>query len=237
MTGSEHMEFPEDQDQDDHLRHQRADNEAVAGAGGNRGVPASDIDRESDSRAEKKEIEHGGAGGAEIVWRIHSRTLSMAVTMTCGMLCALMPPIAMYFGFLFVLLMAPTAIFLDKLGQCPGAMRLLDAVSRGRLVSMMAALALYPSLPAASTLSLLRHPAWVVGISAPPGLLAAFAFALLCCVQCVMAFVLVMESIPLTTVYGVARRLAARLPSVIAGRMGEWIDTAERHNQERRNLS
>ncbi|MGE4278205.1 MAG: hypothetical protein AB7G62_01375 [Magnetospirillum sp.] len=146
---------------------------------------------------------------------VHRPSFSLTVTLTCLILCASVPLVAVFFSLTFVvtILLLAVLAFLNKDGPWG---RTLDILSRGRLIAMLAAVALYPPLSNEQVRAFVAHP--LTG-EAPAGLLPALAFAMLCGAQTAIAPILMLEAIPPRRVYATLRRLADALP---AG-MARWL--------------
>lgn len=153
----------------------------------------------------------------------HRPSFSLTVTLTCLILCASMPPVAAFFSLTFVVTMLLLMIFAFLNMEGPWG-RTLDILSRGRLIAMLAALALYPPLSIEQTRVFM---ALLTG-EAPPGLLPAFAFAMLCAAQTAIALVLMVAAVPPRRVYANLRRVAEMLPAGMARWLRHRIALGER---------
>lgn len=174
-----------------------------------------------------KDIQHDEAGFQRLSSFVHDPLLSLVVTLTCIILCASVPVVAVFFSLTFVCTMTVLAFFGFLLDVESRLGRTLDLLSRGRLIAILAAVALYPPL----SLEQLR---FFVGLSmlageAPPGLLPAITFAMLCAAQTGIALVLMVTAIPPRRVYAVLRRVADVLPAGMARWLRHRIAQGERH--------
>lgn len=166
------------------------------------------------------------SGSSEKTDVTSQRLISFAVTAACFILSLHQLPISLFFTQAWFIAVVALAMLGGKLRQNEGLARALKAFGNGRLISMLAAVALYPSVPDAITLAILHHPIWL--LSAYGGFRSAFLFAGLAALQCAVATIQLLDSIPAAAVYSGARRLTSLLPSAAANALKRRIDAAER---------
>lgn len=216
----------QDDKKNDQFEGRGTDNEPKAVSGIIKDVAVCAIDAHPQDEAEQNEVQHGDSSGHRVARAGHGSLLSLAVTMVCGILCASLPPVAVFFGPVLVAVALVLAVLCPDLDPRSLLAKLLDTASRGRLVAMLAAVALYP-FSSTVTLSL------IFGGAAPVGFWLAFAFAMLCAIQTGIALVLMVASIPAQTVIDAMRRGARRLPPGLAGWLLNCAATAEQHANRR----
>ncbi len=233
MIGSEDMSVPQGGGENQQVQHHDTDDDAVTNSRNDRGVAPDDVDAKGHDDGEHDEVRHGHSGGSE--WSVHRLLISLAVTVTCVILCLRLLPVVLFFTQTLFLAFVVLVVTIDHLNPRSEMARALERFGAGRLIAMLAALALFPPLSPDATVAVIRHPWWLIVPHASPDLRLAVAFALLSAVQCAVAMVLMLDAIPPAAVYGSGRRVAAMLPAEIAIGLGRWIDKAEHHYHEKRS--
>jgi hypothetical protein len=180
-----------------------------------------------DDQDEAQDIQHGKAGVQRFCDPAHRPALSVPVTLICITLCAFLTSLAVIFSLAFVFSVLALTPFADRLKAGSPLDHALDIFSRGRLIAMLAAVALDPQLSAEQVRFLAGLPLHALAEAVPPGLTAALAFTILCAVQTAVAAVLMVQAIPPRRIYAALLRVADMLPAGMAGRMRRRIVLAE----------
>lgn len=155
---------------------------------------------------------------------VHGAVLSLVVTVVFVILAMSMPAFTAFLGPALFMTVLVAAFFSDH-----GGFRLasrLDAFSRGRLIAMLAAVALYRPPPPALVLFLIHHPLRMFDAGRVLGLWPSLAFALLASVQTGMALAALLTACPAVTT--ALLRVAGVLPAAPARWLRRRILLAQR---------
>ena len=215
MSGSENTGLPEKQATSQKSKDHSADDKEQAAAKIIKQIIPADTDTYDQYKQKHGCVQCGchHIGKAGNSFHVH---LSLGATLACIFLCGFVPMAAVFFGPVLliagILAMIVREINIILIGT-------LDILRRGRLIAMLAAVALYPPLSLEQVRFFMWHPLALLAGDVPPGLLPAFAFAMLCAAQTALATVLMIEAIPPRRVYAALRRVADGLP---AG-MARWL--------------
>lgn len=171
------------------------------------------------------DVQYDEAGVQGLLNAAHRPLLSLTVTLTYLILCASVPLVAAFFSLTLVVVMLVLAVLAFLTMEGPWG-HTLDILSRGRLIAMLAAVALYPPLSLEQVRDFVGHP--LTG-EAPAGLLPALAFGMLCAAQTAIATVQMVAAIPPRRVYAALRRVADMLPAGMARWLRHRIVLGEQH--------